>query len=140
MQETVGKDLTVRELLKGVKYSIDYYQRDYKWQTKQIQELVDDLTGKFLEGYEPEHARATGGCSPSRPIPGRPSCGRPARSIEARQRPSVVPQRRRSVTRMVRTVPSRPSDTTPSRGRDRDHRRRISGAARRYAATWPSAR
>lgn len=58
MQEIVGKALTVRELLKGVKYSIDYYQREYKWQTKQIQELVDDLTGKFLEGYEPGHARA----------------------------------------------------------------------------------
>ena len=57
MQEIIGKALTVRELLKGVKYSIDYYQREYKWQTKQIQELVDDLTGKFLEGYEPGHAR-----------------------------------------------------------------------------------
>ena len=30
---------TIRELLKGVKYSIDYYQREYKWERKQIQEL-----------------------------------------------------------------------------------------------------
>lgn len=39
MREILGKAKTVRELLKGVKYSIDYYQREYKWQTKQIQEL-----------------------------------------------------------------------------------------------------
>lgn len=57
MREILGKAQTVRELLKGVKYSIDYYQREYKWQDKQIRELVDDLTGKFLEEYDPSHAR-----------------------------------------------------------------------------------
>jgi len=57
MREILGKAKTVRELLKGVKYSIDYYQREYKWQDKQIRELVDDLTGKFLEEYDPSHAR-----------------------------------------------------------------------------------
>ena len=44
MREILGKAKTVRELLKGVKYSIDYYQREYKWHEKQIRELVDDLT------------------------------------------------------------------------------------------------
>jgi uncharacterized protein with ParB-like and HNH nuclease domain len=57
MREIIGKAKTVRELLKGVKYSIDYYQREYKWQDKQIRELVDDLTGKFLEEYDPSHER-----------------------------------------------------------------------------------
>src|SRR5215475_11080856 len=57
MREILGTAKTVRALLKGVKYSIDYYQREYKWQSKQIRELVDDLTGKFLEDYEPSHAR-----------------------------------------------------------------------------------
>lgn len=57
MREILGKAQTVRELLKGVKYSIDYYQREYKWHGKQIRELVDDLTGKFLEEYDPSHAR-----------------------------------------------------------------------------------
>lgn len=57
MREILGKAKTVRELLKGVKYSIDYYQREYKWHDKQIRELVDDLTGKFLEEYDPSHAR-----------------------------------------------------------------------------------
>ncbi len=52
-----GKAKTIRELLKGIKYSIDYYQREYKWTDKQARELVDDLTGKFLEGYSPDHDR-----------------------------------------------------------------------------------
>lgn len=52
-----GKARTVRELLKGVKYSIDYYQREYKWGEKQARELIDDLTGKFLEDYQPTHQR-----------------------------------------------------------------------------------
>lgn len=58
MNEIVGKTKTVRELLKGVKYSIDYYQREYKWQAKQVRELIDDLVGKFLEGYEEGHSRS----------------------------------------------------------------------------------
>lgn len=57
MREILGKAKTVRELLKGVKYSIDYYQREYKWHEKQMRELVDDLTDKFLEEYQPSHQR-----------------------------------------------------------------------------------
>lgn len=57
MREILGKAKTVRELLKGVKYTIDYYQREYKWLDKQIREMIDDLSGKFLEEYDPEHSR-----------------------------------------------------------------------------------
>lgn len=57
MREILGQAKTIRDLLKGVKYSIDYYQREFKWQEKQIRELVDDLSGKFLEEYQPSHAR-----------------------------------------------------------------------------------
>jgi hypothetical protein len=53
MGEILGRAKTVRELLKGEQYLIDYYQREYKWQDKQIRELVEDLSGKFLEEYEP---------------------------------------------------------------------------------------
>lgn len=55
MASIEGKARTVRELLKGRKYSIDYYQREYKWGEKQARELIDDLAGKFLEEYRPEH-------------------------------------------------------------------------------------
>jgi len=57
VREILGKARTVRELLKGMKYSIDYYQREYKWHEKQISELIDDLSSKFLEEYEPGHPR-----------------------------------------------------------------------------------
>lgn len=57
MREILGQAKTVRELLKGVQYSIDYYQREYKWGEKQIQELIDDLVGKFQEDYEVGIAR-----------------------------------------------------------------------------------
>jgi len=57
MNEIQGKARTVRELLKGARYAIDYYQREYRWGEKQILELLNDLSAKFLEGYDPSHAR-----------------------------------------------------------------------------------
>jgi uncharacterized protein with ParB-like and HNH nuclease domain len=57
MKEILGDAKTICQLLKGNKYSIDYYQREYKWETKQIQELLQDLTGKFLYDFERSHER-----------------------------------------------------------------------------------
>jgi len=57
-REILGKARTVRELLNNRKYSIDYYQREYKWQTKQVSELIDDLLLKFNEDYDSSHERA----------------------------------------------------------------------------------
>lgn len=48
---------TVRGLLAGRKYTIDYFQREYRWQQKQIDELVTDLTSAFLSAWRPEHSR-----------------------------------------------------------------------------------
>ena len=56
-REIRGVSKTVRELLSGTKYSIDYYQRDYKWTTKQVQELLEDLIARFEEDYEEHHER-----------------------------------------------------------------------------------
>ena len=47
MEEIVSKAKTIRELLKGVKYSVDSYQREYKWQDRQIRELIQDLRTDF---------------------------------------------------------------------------------------------
>jgi len=55
--EIVGRTRSIRELLFNQKYSIDYYQREFKWETKHVQELIDDLTSKFLDFYNPEHER-----------------------------------------------------------------------------------
>jgi hypothetical protein len=57
MKEILGKAKSIRELLSGTKYSIDYYQREYRWQTKQIEELINDLTTKFLESYDSKDER-----------------------------------------------------------------------------------
>ena len=52
-----GQARTVRELLDKAKYAIDFYQREYAWKERQVRELIDDLTGKFLDSYEPDHSR-----------------------------------------------------------------------------------
>ncbi len=52
-----GRARTVRELLDKAKYAIDFYQREYAWQERQVRELIDDLTGKFLDSYQPSHSR-----------------------------------------------------------------------------------
>lgn len=53
MRPIEGQARSVRELLQGVKYSIDYYQREYRWEAKQVRELIDDLSEMFLDGYVP---------------------------------------------------------------------------------------
>lgn len=57
-REIDGDGRTVRQLLANRKYSIDYYQREYKWQKKQLTELLEDLSNKFLESYEETHERS----------------------------------------------------------------------------------
>jgi hypothetical protein len=58
MREIRGNAKNVRALLSGAKYALDYYQREYKWQTKQVAELIDDLAEKFLQSHEPGHERS----------------------------------------------------------------------------------
>ena len=57
MKKIDGTPKTIRELFTGVKYTIHYYQREYQWQTKQIEELIDDLTESFFEYYSSEDER-----------------------------------------------------------------------------------
>lgn len=45
---------SIRQLL-STRYKVQYYQREYSWETKQIQELVEDLTNAFYENYEEGH-------------------------------------------------------------------------------------
>lgn len=59
MKEIRGDAKSVKSLLSGAKYAIDYYQREYRWESKQIAELLDDLSDKFLESYEPTDERSS---------------------------------------------------------------------------------
>ena len=52
-----GDAKSIRDLLSGVRFSIDYYQREYRWETKQVVELMEDLAGKFFESHESGNER-----------------------------------------------------------------------------------
>lgn len=58
MQEIRAAAKNIRALLGNSKYAIDYYQREYRWQTKHVTELLDDLSDKFRESFEPGHERS----------------------------------------------------------------------------------
>jgi uncharacterized protein with ParB-like and HNH nuclease domain len=57
MNKIDSRSKTIREMLDGAKYSIEYYQREYKWGTKQIAELLEDLEARFFSSYEEGHER-----------------------------------------------------------------------------------
>ncbi|NML13860.1 DUF262 domain-containing protein [Azohydromonas caseinilytica] len=57
MKTIDGEARTVSEILKGKRYKIDYYQREYRWQHKQAKELIDDLTSQFFQWHRSSNAR-----------------------------------------------------------------------------------
>lgn len=59
--KTDAHSRSISELLKEKKYQIDYYQREYRWQTKHVEELIADLTEKFLNYYDEKHDRLRDG-------------------------------------------------------------------------------
>ena len=54
MREIDANGQRIRALL-SQKYLIDYYQREYNWEARQIKELVEDLTDRFLLDYNETH-------------------------------------------------------------------------------------
>lgn len=58
VKKIIGKEKALIDLLANKKYTIHYYQREYRWEEKQIEELVDDLTEEFNEYYNEEHERS----------------------------------------------------------------------------------
>ena len=58
MKEIHALAKNLSSLLGNTKFAIDYYQREYSWEKKQVRELIDDLTGKFQENYDPGHERS----------------------------------------------------------------------------------
>lgn len=51
-------DTSINKLLKDQKFTIDYFQREYRWQEKHIKLLIEDLTTTFLKSYKPEDKRS----------------------------------------------------------------------------------
>ena len=53
-----AKDTNINALLKDQKFTIDYFQREYRWEEKHIKLLVEDLTATFLKAYASKHKRS----------------------------------------------------------------------------------
>ena len=49
---------SIRELLSNVKYDIDFYQREYVWERRHIEELLDDFEDRFTASYSEQHEPA----------------------------------------------------------------------------------
>lgn len=58
MKEIRGDAKNIRALLGGAKFAVDYYQREYRWEKKQVVELIDDLSEKFLDSHEDGNERS----------------------------------------------------------------------------------
>jgi hypothetical protein len=58
MKEIRGDAKNIRSLLGGSKFAIDYYQREFRWEKKQVTELIDDLCDKFMDSHEDGNERS----------------------------------------------------------------------------------
>ena len=50
-----AKDKKLSEVLTGQRYKIDSFQREYRWQRKQIEALISDLSISFFKNYRDNH-------------------------------------------------------------------------------------
>lgn len=57
MEKIDGSPKTLKQLLLNTKYTIKYYQREYQWKQKQIEEMIEDLTSEFLNYYSENDER-----------------------------------------------------------------------------------
>lgn len=63
MRDILGKEKNLQDLLSNKKYTIPFYQREYQWERKQVEELINDLTDEFNDSFNPDHLKLQGrGC------------------------------------------------------------------------------
>jgi uncharacterized protein with ParB-like and HNH nuclease domain len=55
-----ANDRTIYDVLNEQKYTVDYFQREYSWEQKHIEQLVSDLTTSFLQEYKKGDERTAG--------------------------------------------------------------------------------
>lgn len=55
MSKVKAREYNIGDILKGEQYFIEDYQREYRWEEKQITDLLEDLTEKFLNSEEEDH-------------------------------------------------------------------------------------
>ena len=52
-----ARNKTVFEVLNERKFTVDYFQREYSWEKKHIEQLITDLTSAFLDAYRDGDSR-----------------------------------------------------------------------------------
>ncbi|QKW20941.1 DUF262 domain-containing protein [Kitasatospora sp. NA04385] len=52
-----GRGQTVKQLFKNARYGLEYYQREYTWTRRNMQELLGDLAERFLSQWKSGHER-----------------------------------------------------------------------------------
>ena len=57
LQKITGSEHTLRHLLSGAPFGLDFYQREYSWEETQVGELLDDLATRFKDEFDPSHER-----------------------------------------------------------------------------------
>lgn len=52
--QKINKTDTLRKVLEKQRFTVDYFQREYRWGEKQIEQMLDDFQSTFEEFYDPE--------------------------------------------------------------------------------------
>ena len=52
--QKINKTDTLRKVLEKQRFTVDYFQREYRWGQKQIEQMLDDFQSTFEEFYDPE--------------------------------------------------------------------------------------
>lgn len=58
MNKIEATDTSIKDLMKGQKFTIDYFQREYRWTDKHIKLMIEDLTSAFLKSHKIGHKRS----------------------------------------------------------------------------------
>lgn len=57
VQQITGTQRSVSDLLTNNRYGLEFYQREYSWNERQVGELIDDLATRFLDEFNESHER-----------------------------------------------------------------------------------
>jgi len=52
MKTIQAESKCLQEVLDGQRFNIDYYQREYRWGTKQVVDMLTDLGDRFLNSHD----------------------------------------------------------------------------------------
>lgn len=53
--QKIDKTNTIKEILGDHRFTVDYFQREYRWGRKQIEQMLSDFQSTFEEYYDPKH-------------------------------------------------------------------------------------